>query len=67
MNTKTNTTPAVLRRKIARLEALLAAEKERADKAFSAYREALYESVECKLKLGRIAAVLNGEDDAPAS
>lgn len=56
--------PAVLRRKIARLEALLAAEKERADKAFSAYREALYESVEYKLKLGRIAAVLNGEDDA---
>lgn len=52
--------PAVLRRKVERLEALLAAERERAEKAFEMYRETLYENVDMKLKLDRIAAAVNG-------
>ena len=41
-----------------RLRRLLAAEQERTDKAWQAYRDTLYELVEVKLKLESIEAVL---------
>jgi len=47
-----------------RLERLLAAERERADKAWSGYREALYELVDVKMKLEAIEKVMRGDDDA---
>lgn len=53
--------PAQLKRRIARLEALLEAEKQRADKAWDAYRSALYESVEAKMQLDGIRRVLEGD------
>lgn len=53
--------PAQLKRRIARLEALLDAEKQRADKAWDAYRSALYESVEAKMQLDEIRRVLEGD------
>ena len=53
--------PAQLKRRIARLEALLEAEKQRADKAWDAYRSALYESVEAKMQLDEIRRVLEGD------
>jgi hypothetical protein len=45
-----------------RLERLLAAERERADKAWSGYREALYELVDVKMKLEAIEKVMRGDD-----
>jgi len=48
-------------REILRLTRLLEAERERADKAWDAYRNTLYELVECKLKLDEIKAVCMGE------
>lgn len=53
--------PAQLKRRISRLEALLEAEKQRADKAWDAYRSALYESVEAKMQLDEIRRVLEGD------
>jgi len=47
-----------------RLERLLAVERERADKAWSGYREALYELVDVKMKLEAIEKVMRGDDDA---
>lgn len=55
--------PAVLLRKIERLEAHLAAANERADKAFAAYRDVLYRMVEAELTIKRIRAVLQGDDE----
>ena len=55
--------PAVLLRRIAKLEALLAAEKEISDKANAEYRETLYELVDAQMKLKRIEDVLRGDDD----
>ena len=55
--------PAVLLRRIAKLEALLAAEKEVSDKANAAYRETLYELVDAQMKLKRIEDVLWGDDE----
>ena len=45
-----------------RLERLLAAERERADKAWSGYRNALYELVDVKMKLEAIEKVMRGDD-----
>jgi hypothetical protein len=53
--------PAALKRRIERLEALLATETERADKAWQAYRDTLHECVDLKLRLDRIQAEVNGE------
>lgn len=53
--------PARLKRRIARLEALLEAEKQRADMAWKAYGRVLYESVEAKTKLDEIRQVLEGD------
>lgn len=44
-----------------RLERLLEAERQRAEKAWENYRSALYELVDVKLKLERIEKVLSGE------
>lgn len=51
--------PAALKRRIERLEALLAAETQRADKAWDAYRDSLHECVDLKLRLDRIRAEVN--------
>jgi len=45
-----------------KLRALLAAEREKSAKAFDAYGHALYELVDCKIKLSRIEAVMRGEE-----
>ena len=54
--------PAYLLRKIERLEALLAAEREISDKAQTAYRDCLYELVAAQLTIKRIQAALQGDD-----
>jgi hypothetical protein len=54
--------PAVLRRKVERLQALLEAEQKRSQTAFDAYRTALYELTEANLKLSRIEAALKGDE-----
>ncbi len=48
-------------RKIEHLERLLIAERERAEKSWSAYRETLYELVEVKMKLDAIQEIIRGE------
>lgn len=53
--------PAALKRRIERLEALLAAETQRADKSWQCYRDTLHEYVDLKLRLERIKAEVNGE------
>lgn len=45
-----------------RLERLLAAERERADRAWEGYREALWENVDLKMKMEAIAKALKGEE-----
>jgi hypothetical protein len=50
-------------RQFERLERLLAAERERAERAWAGYREALYELVEVKIKLEAVERALNGNDD----
>jgi hypothetical protein len=53
--------PAQLKRRIAILEGQLAAEKERAEKAWEGYRNALYENVDVKLRLEAVEKALRGE------
>lgn len=55
--------PAVLMRRISRLEAQLAVEKERAEKLWVGYRNALYELTDAKLTLERVQAALRGDDE----
>ena len=50
--------PAVMAKKIERLEALLAAEKLVSKKTFDSYRNTLYELVDCQLKLKRVQEAL---------
>lgn len=50
-------------RKIERLERLLAAERERAERAWAGYRTALYENVEIKMKLEAVERALQGETE----
>ena len=50
-------------RQFERLERLLAAEKERSEKAWDAYRSTLYELVEVKMKLEAVERIINGNDD----
>ena len=45
-----------------RLQRLLEAERERSEKAWSGYRDALYELVDLKMKLERIEKVLRGDE-----
>ena len=45
-----------------RLQRLLEAERERSEKAWSGYRDALYELVDLKMKLERIEKVLHGDE-----
>jgi len=46
-----------------RLERLLAAERERAERAWAGYRQALYELVDAKMKLELIEKAINGNYD----
>ena len=55
--------PAVLLRRIEKLELLLAAEQQAHAKTFEAYRETLYKLVTLKLRNGRALAVLEGRDE----
>ena len=50
-------------RKIERLERLLAAERERAERAWAGYRAALYENVEIKMKLEAVERALKEETE----
>jgi hypothetical protein len=50
-------------RQFERLERLLAAEKERSDKAWDAYRNTLYELVDIQMKLEAVERIINGNDD----
>ena len=45
-----------------RLQRLLEAERQRAEKAWEGYREALYEKVDLRLKLEAIERALKGEE-----
>ena len=46
-----------------RLERLLAVERERAEKAWEGYRNALYELVDTQMKLEAVQKAINGNDD----
>jgi hypothetical protein len=48
--------------KFERLERMLEAERERSEKAWSGYRDALYELVDLKIKIEQIEKVLNGNE-----
>ena len=48
--------------KFDRLERMLEAEKERSEKAWSGYRDALYELVDLKIKIEQIEKVINGNE-----
>ena len=54
---------ARLLRKIERLERLIEAERERAEKAWAGYREALYENVDLKMRFENIERALRGDDE----
>ncbi len=54
--------PAVLRRKVERLEALLEAEKTAHAKTFEHYRETLWELVEVKQHLKRIQGAVENKE-----
>jgi hypothetical protein len=53
--------PAALKRRIALLEAQLAAEQARSEKAWAGYRDALYEMVEIKVRMDAVVRALHGE------
>ena len=53
--------PAHARRQIERLERLLEAERERSEKAWDGYRQALYENVDLKMRLEAVQKAINGE------
>ena len=48
--------------KFDRLERMLEAERERSEKAWSKYRDALYELVDLKIKIEQIEKVINGNE-----
>ena len=48
--------------KFERLERILEAEKERSETVWNAYRDALYELVDLKIKIEQIEKVLNGNE-----
>ena len=50
------------KRKIERLERLLVAERERAEKAWDGYRSALYENVDLKMKFEEIQKILSEKE-----
>jgi len=49
-------------REIERLKRLLEVERERTEKAWQGYREALYENVDMKMKLEAIEKALRGRE-----
>ena len=54
--------PAVLLRRIERLEVHLEAERQRADKAWAAYADVLHQLVDAELRIKRAEAALRGDD-----
>ena len=60
MSDRTNQ-PAELKRRIRQLEGRLAAEKQRAEKAWEGYRSALYELTDAKIKLEDVRKALDHE------
>lgn len=50
-------------RQIERLNRLLEAERERAERAWEGYRTALYENVDLKMKIEAIERAMRGEDE----
>ena len=55
--------PAHARRQIERLERLLEAERERSEKAWDGYHQALYENVDLKMRLEAVQKAINGETE----
>ena len=55
--------PAHASRQIERLERLLEAERERAEKAWDGYRRLLYENVDLKMRLEAAQKAINGETE----
>ena len=55
--------PAVLLRRIERLEVHLEAERQRADKAWAAYADVLHQLVDAELRIKRAEAALRGDDE----
>ena len=55
--------PLHARRQIERLERLLEAERERAEKAWDGYRQALHENVDLKMRLEAAQKAINGETE----
>lgn len=55
--------PAVLLRRIERLEAQLKAEQERSERAWDGYRVALNELVDARMTIKRIREAMEGGDD----
>lgn len=55
--------PAVLLRRIERLEVHLEAERQRADKALAAYADVLHQLVDAELRIKRVEAALRGDDE----
>ena len=55
--------PAVLLRRIVRLEVHLEAERQRADKAWAAYADVLHQLVDAELRIKRAEAALRGDDE----
>ena len=53
--------PAHARRQIERLKLLLEAERERSEKAWDGYRQALYENVDLKMRLDAVQKAMDGE------
>ena len=53
--------PAHARRQIERLERLLEAERERSEKAWDGYRQALYENADLKMRFEAVQKAMNGE------
>lgn len=61
MSTPRKDQPAQLKRRIAQLEAHLAAEKGAAMQMWNSYRETLHEAVDLRLRLEAIERALKGE------
>ena len=54
--------PAQLKRRIAVLEGQLAAEKEAAHRVWEGYKQALYESVDLRIRLEAVEKALRGDE-----
>ncbi len=55
--------PAALRRRVEKLEALLQAEKDAHAKTWAVHRDQLYELVDLRMRIERAQKALQGEDE----